>query len=411
MNSDVTFELPFGKYNKWCERRPLVCSDKTIISKARKHLIKKKLTSTEKAAFFLHDLVNCQGLEFVAFSSAHFKKRYTLPGRVILVPCFLPEIEGKSWKDPLVRLTYRMMAHSRFIYDGWIPISDWRIDSVRETIRKINQILTIFSVQERTWFTWEPKYITTSHKIENQHYPSSHEIEDQHIQEIENLSQFIDSWIDDDSRAFYRSVAWLSQSLVLPQSAARFLFNILALESLVTYIEKGATSDSAFRPLRSSQLTKSEHTEQQEKCIKNLLDHLLATDPVKAVNSAYSNCVVGIRKMLEDHLQRVFADDPEPVELLFKNKIEGKTLYDLRNAIAHGRMDALDDLQRQRISDRIWDIERIARQYLVNVLRIIWNRSPFKQRMIKSMMVPFQIVSHESMYNGPIHMAEIYTPR
>lgn len=201
---------------------------------------------------------------------------------------------------------------------------------MREAIRKIDEILTIFSIQERIWFTWELKYIPS------QIYPSSHEIEDQHIREIRNLSRFISSWNDDDSKAFYRSVAWLSQSLILPQPAARFLFSILAIESLVAYIEKKSASDSAFKPLRSSQLTRWERKEQREKCIKNILDHLLATDPTKAINSAYFDCVKGLRKMLEGHLARVFANDPEPVELLFKNKIEGKTLYDLRNAVAHG---------------------------------------------------------------------------
>jgi len=402
MKLDTISEISVGKYNKWCERRPLVCNNKIVISKANKHLTRKELTSTEKGTLFLHDLVNCQGLEFVAFSSARFKKPVVLPGRVVLVPCFLSEIEGKSWKDPLVRLTNRMMEHARFIYDGWVPITDWNINGVREAIRKVDQILTIFSIQERIWFTWEPKYVPS------QIYPSSHKIEDHHIQEIQNLHQFIDSWIDDDSKAFYRSVAWLSQSLRLPQAAARFLFCILAIESLATYIEKESAIDSAFKPLRSSQLAGSKRKEQREKCIKNVLDLLLTTDPTKAINSAYLGCVHGIKKMLEDHLGRVFANDHEPLKLLFENKIEGKTLYDLRNAIAHGGIDALSDLQRQRLSNRIWDIERIARRYLVKVLEEIWGKSPFRQKMIKTMMMPFQIVSHEGMYKGPIHMAETY---
>ena len=281
MNSSATFRIPHGKYNKWCERRPLVCNDEAIISKARKHLVKKELTSIEKAAIFLHDLVNCQGLEFVAFSSARFRKPVILPGEVILVPCFLPEIEGKSWKDPLVRLTYRMMEHSRFIYDGWIPISDWHIESVREAIRKVDETLTIFSIQERIWFTWEPKYMLS------QMYPSSQEIEDQHLQEIENLSRFIDSWIDDDSRAFYRSAAWLSQSLILPQPAARFLFCIFAIESLANYFERKATNDSVFSSLKASPVRENK----REKCIEDTLNRLYANNPVSAVTSAYFECV------------------------------------------------------------------------------------------------------------------------
>lgn len=404
MNLDMNYEVPLGKYNKkWCERRPLVCSNNVIYSKARKHLVQKQLTPAEKAVMFVHDLVDCQGLEFVAFSNAHFKKPVKLPEQAILIPCFLPEIERKNWKEPLVQLTFRMMQLSRFIYDGWIPVSDWSIESVREVIRKVNRMLTIFSIQERTWFAWEPKYIPS------EVYPSYCQIEDLHLQEIKNLNSFVESWTDDDSRAFYRSVAWLSQSLILPEPAARFLFYICAIESLVRYIEKESKSNSIFSGLKASRMRSKE---QRKKCINDTLNSLYASNPIGAIESAFFGCIeLSIRKMLEVHLERVFSNDPEAIDLLFREKIEGKTLYDLRNLIAHGGMDALDDLQRQRVSERIWDIERIARQYLVNVLRLIWNKSPFEQKVIKSMHVPFQVVSREDMYIGPIHMAEIYATR
>lgn len=237
-------------------------------------------------------------------------------------------------------------------------------------------------------------------------YPSSHKIEDEHIREIKNLNEFIESWTDDDSRAFYRSVVWLSQSLILPQPTARFLFCILAIESLATYIENKATNESIFSTLKVSCVRDKE---EREKCIEDNLNRFYERNRIGAIESAYFEYVqLSIKKMIEGQLKRVFADDLKQINLLFKIKIEGKTLYDLRNVIAHGGIDALSDLQRQRISDRIWDIERIARQYLVNVLKLIWNKSPFVQKMIKSMHIPFQIVSHEDMYKGPIHMAQIY---
>ena len=264
MGSNATFEIPSGKYNRWCERRPLVCSDKERIDRANSYLIKKELTSSEKAAIYLHDLVSCEGLEFVAFGNARLNEPVVLPGNIKLVPCFLPDVEGKSLEDPLVQLTMQMVQRSRFIYDGWLPISNWQAEAVRKAIRKIDQALSIFALQGQVSFSWEPKYIPI-----DKSQPSSYHFEHRHIQEIEQLSHFTESLSYADSRALFRSVAWLSQSLKLTEPAARFLFSILAIESLADYIEEASTDDSVFASLRSmsSHITKPERKAQREECI------------------------------------------------------------------------------------------------------------------------------------------------
>lgn len=406
MDTNVSSEVPHGKYNLWCERRPLVCKDKKRYSQARSYLVKRELTPYEKAALYLHALVDCEGLEFVAFGNVRLDETIVLPGNIKLVPCFLPEVIGKNLKEPLVRLTMMMHQRSRFVYDGWLPISDWRIKAVRKAIRKIDQALSIFSLRGRASFFWEPKYIPI-----DESKPSSYHFEHQHIKEFEKLIDFVNSLSDEDSKALFRSMAWLSQSLRLTEPAARFLFSVLAIESLATYIEKESRSDSAFKPLRSSQLTKSERKEQREKCIKDTLDYLLATDPVKAINSAYFDCVIGIKKMLKEHLERVFADDPASVDLLFNTKIEGKILYDLRHIIAHGTADILSEVQREKIYDRVWDAERIARKYILKVLELVVGKSLFEEQMTASLFIPVTVISNEQMYKGPIHMAQIYAFR
>jgi len=395
----IEFKVPPGKYNKWCERRALVCNDQAIISKANLYLRKKNLSQKEKAALFLHELVNCQGLEFVVFSSAKFKKAVNLPGNIVLVPCFYPEVAGKSWNDRLVQLTIMMQEHARFVYDGWLPISDWNIEDLRESVNHLNRILTLFSNQERIWFMWEPKYIP------HQLYPPSHLIEDNHLNEITDLNLIIQTWPDNDVSAYYRGLSWLSQSLILPQPAARFLFCIVSIESLVTYIEREATNDSIFYSLKSSRpYTK----EEREKCIEDTLNHHLINNPINAIQISYSKCVRSITKILQDHLKRVFINDPESYSLLFENEISGMTLYELRHKLAHGGIDMMDDVQREIISSRIWDIENITRKYYNAVLKMILDKPSFEQKMVKSISYPFQIVSHEGMYKGPILMAEIY---
>lgn len=394
-------EIPPGKYSKWCERRPLACDDKDRYSKASRHLQKKDLTSIEKNVMFVHDLVGCQGIEFVVFSSAKFKKKINLPDNIILVPCFLPEIAGKSWKDPLVRLSSSMIFKARFVYDGWIPIKDWNIENVREVIRKIDQNLTLFSLQERISIIWEPKYMVLKDS------PSSHNIEDKHIIEIEKLHEYLDSLNPEDSKAFYKSVAWLSQSLTLPSSPSRFLLCFVAIESLVNYIENEANEKSVFFSLKT--LEKLEK-EEMEKCIVSILDDIYSYNKIKAIETSFYDCIyLSKTKMLKSHLNRIFKIYKKPIKLLFDTKIEGKTLYDLRHMIAHGGLDALSDLQRQTVNNRIWDIENMARKYLVNILKLIIGKNPFIEKMIKAVAFGVSVASREEQYKGPIHMAEIYT--
>lgn len=113
----MSSEIPTGKINKWCERRGLFSNDNIKISKARQYLQNNDLTNYEKAAYYIHEIFNCQGLEFVAYSSARITDKIVLPENITLVPCFLSE-EKRDWRDPLVRLTHRMAEHARFIYDG-----------------------------------------------------------------------------------------------------------------------------------------------------------------------------------------------------------------------------------------------------------------------------------------------------
>ncbi len=226
-------EIPPGKYNKWCERRPLVCSDEKRKGRADAYLRQRDLTQFEKAAFYAHELIGCEGLEFVAFSNAYLKEPILLPGNIRLVPCFLPDINGCSLKDPLAHFTMQMQRRSRFIYDGWLPISDWRTEAVKERIRQVEGALSVLALLGRINFSREPKYMPI---VPSEH--SSYHFERGHLEEVNQLSHLFDSFPSADAKAILRSIAWLSQSLRLSEYAAQFLFSILAIESLAIYIEE-----------------------------------------------------------------------------------------------------------------------------------------------------------------------------
>ena len=130
-----------GKYNKWCERRHLVCADEGKIEKAFKYASDTNLTLSEMAAFYTHELVDCQGLEFVVFSNARINLPVELPGDITLVPCFLAELEKTD--SVIAQLTLEMDRRACFVYDGWLPVGDWQRYSVRKAIGRVNSALSV----------------------------------------------------------------------------------------------------------------------------------------------------------------------------------------------------------------------------------------------------------------------------
>jgi hypothetical protein len=120
---------------------------------------------------------------------------------------------------------------------------------------------------------------------------------------------------------------------------------------------------------------------------------------------------MGIRRLLQSHLASLFQEDTEPSDLLFNMKIDGKTLYDLRHEIAHGSMDSLSEAQREQVLIRAWDVECIARTYILKVLENITGYELAEHEIIEAISPRLRegVDSNESMYKGPIHMAEVYT--
>jgi len=318
------------------------------------------------------------------------------------------DMEGKNIQDPLLQMTMKMQREGRFIYDGWVPITKWNNKDVRKAIRSVDEALSIFCLHFSAFFDWEPKYLAGYERPLSSYY----KLEEQHFQELEQVVKILDSVGEKDHIAIYRSLAWLSQALRLKEPAARFLFFILAIESLATYIERGKLpANSPLVSLRAEQLTPEEKKARIEKCIKDKLSQPLQKDSTRAITEAYFDCVVGIRQQLKRHLEHIFTPEDEALALLFEKKDKGKSLYELRNLISHGAIDVLSEEQRDKIYQRVWDTEQLARRYISSVFEKAFGVRPFSKKMSAGISVKIQnmVVSREDMYQGPTHMAFIYS--
>jgi hypothetical protein len=394
------------KYNGWCERRPLVCSDDDQYNRAQAHLVRDDLAPSERDAFYVHELTGCGGVEFVAFSNAKFNTPVMLSGGVILVPCFLSALEGRNMNDPMVSLTLSMMKKSRYIYDGWIDIQTWNAQSAQRAVHAIHQALSIFCLHGSIYFEWESKYIALGQSR------ILYESEHLNLKGLEGATSAIDRLDEPDRRAVYRSLGWLSQGLLLGEPAAKFLFFFLAIESLATHIEEEASDHSPLLVLRTEIIPNAKRRTQRDSCIREILAANLDQNSRRAIERAYFDCVKTITKKLIGHLGKVFKANPETVSLLFTEKIEDKSLYDLRHDIAHGTADALSERQREHISKRTWDVESIAREYILTVLTTALGvEEEISEGIAQSLfMTPSNMVtSSEGMYQGPTHMAVLYS--
>lgn len=390
-----------GRFNPWGEKHALFCDDREKSNKARGYFADNKLTKFEQYCFYLHELTDCKGIEFVVFSDSHFET-VKLSDEIILFPCFLTTLDGISMNEPLAVATHVMNQKSRYVYDGWIPVEKWDPSSVKNTIKKIDMALSLFSLKTDTYFDWKPKY---DKEIES---GISHQFEHRHLEDIKSLMNNFDRLNPDDHEALFKSIGWLSQTLLLKAPEAKFIFHITALESLINYIEH-SKPDSVFFKFKVDKISPSEKKKQRRFCFDKSLKNY-ETKPEESITEAYRCFQTGSRVTIQKYLEKVFGSNSDQVDFFFKSPANNRSLYDLRNEIVHGRHDTLNQQEREIIQNQIKDVEKITRQFILNVIKSCLGIQPFKEKTM-SVRIPLEILSGSggARHVGPVHMGIIYS--
>ena len=187
---------------------------------------------------------------------------------------FLQSTVGCSMVDPIAKASLRMSKKGRYIYDGWLPIPEMTDKNIRKSVRVLREILGIFSLVSGGKFDWEPKY-QLSRTNKETHYYSENE-----IKTIETFASTIDGLLSDDRQALLRSIGWLAESINLQNPESKFLFAVLAIESMCAYIED-SNSDSAFHIFAQNCKSKAERRAERDSCIQATLSTLLKKDQQK----------------------------------------------------------------------------------------------------------------------------------
>jgi hypothetical protein len=350
---------------------------------------------------FLHELTDCSGLEFVLFSNLEFHDTVELGRGIILAPCFTGADE-RHVDEAVSVATAEMRRRSRFVYDGWAPITEWSDDTVAQSVRQIDEAMLVFSLRTENRFEWEAKY-----RVDPEQKPT-YQLDDDVIQNLGEAARSMDSMDPSDRTAILRSLSWLSQGFRASDPAARLVFFFLAVESLATYIEIEAENTS-LASLGAERLTRSEKRAKQNECIAQTLGDATLSRHV-AVERAYLECLQGVGRRLRSHVSRVTVEQPELSNTLFGDSLGQQSLYALRNFIAHGSANALDWKHTESIRRRLYDAEVAARDYIWCILRRSLDLARIGGRVKGSLSFPLThaIASSPHMFVGPTHMAVIY---
>lgn len=387
---------PEGRFNDWGERKWIAISNEKQEAVDRE-LAGLALSSRARALCRAARLTDSAGVEFVFISNVQFPTIVLPESGIQIVPCFLPlDPANPKTEDRQAA----MMKWGQFIFDGWVPIDEWTPTRLEEVVSALDDLVSLFSVIGRYYAYWEPKYPSPIKPIPS-HLASRHE-----FQSLIDTLGIIDGLPQADREAISRSVAWISNAL-RNAPVQRFLLLFVSIEALATYIERESASDSPLRAFAGDRLSRPERKRRREACIKKTLESEI--EPTQAVQQAYFECVVGSRAMLEDNLNRVLGDS-QASQVLFGEKVSGKTLWDLRNDIAHGSLNVLSETETRFVSSRAGILEDISRSYVRAIFAALARTNYFARPRRPVFTVPLSQAtgSPETEYMGPTDMAEYY---
>ena len=366
-----------GRYNEWGYRKPLLSKGRERNWKAIGYAMDRKRSPTERAAMFFREITDSEGLEFVLFINSKMLGPKYLPEGIIIYPCFLDDLNGTSLADPLAHASGKMGAKGSFVYDGWLPINDWNSDGIKKAIARLERVLALLNLECGAYIRWEPKY-KGSMKLNSYFY-----YDEYHFYDLNKIYTEIDKlWLGDQD-ALYRSIGWLMQSVQNNNPIAKILFAVLSVESLASYICSDVSDESQLKRLSIYKETKAERRLERENCINEIIGQANVR-LTKKVQDAYFDCVVGIKKRIRSQVEAILGVDSDAVNVLFEGDENDDPLYSVRNLIAHGGFDALNEEEREIIYKKCYSAETVARRLLIKTIQTVLGVNHLKASMCAS---------------------------
>lgn len=330
-----------GRYNKFGEWKPLVYPGKTeaLINEAFAFSRDAKI----QGSFFYILCTGHRVVEFVICSNLNLPIEYSTFGdKLHLYKCSPTDEEG----FPLSNM---------HIYDGWIELDSIDENSIKNAINFIDIVANRLAFAFNCSMRWCVKY-NMSYSKSGFASPTK--------QDILFLNKFLKNFpANEDAIILNSAIGWFNHGKNSINIFTRFLCYYIVIESIAIAIIDGKGDFG----LIFTKKTKDKKNELKIRCIKSKYDELYKLDPLKFIEEAYFHCYGTLKSKTHKIVKVVFGDKHEYLNKLFK-KEKKWSLSDIRGALAHGRLSYSDESDRKIVEERIYTIERIARDLIFRLI-------------------------------------------
>jgi len=330
-----------GRYNKYGEWKPLVYPGNSDTLQKEAFSFSKD-PKIQGSLFYMM----CTGhrvVEFVICSNLNLPIEYsTFGNKLYLYKCSPTDEKG-------------FPVSNMHVYDGWIELDSIDVNSIKNAIDYIDIVASRLAFAFNCSIRWCVKYNMSSMKSG---FASPTK------QDILFLNKFLKNFpTHEDVIILDSAIGWFNHGKNSTNIFIQFLCYYIVLESIAITII-GGKGDFG---LMFTKKTKDKKKELKTRCIKAKHKELYKSDPIKFIMEAYFDCCGSLKSKTQEIIKLIFGDKHEYFKKLFENE-KGESLYDIRGTLAHGRLSYSDESSRKIVEERIYDIERIAKDLIFRLI-------------------------------------------
>ncbi|HBG25473.1 MAG: hypothetical protein A2Y10_01540 [Planctomycetes bacterium GWF2_41_51] len=339
-----------GRYNVLGQWKPLIYPErkqKVISRYAREALSLSKDEQVQGVLFYIM-CTSHHVIEFVVKADLELPWENTTLGKVIHL-----------WKCP-----NSQMMQNFFIYDGSYCVNSFDPDEIEMAISTLNLTLNTIAFAYNAKLQWRLKY-----KIVNGTQNSFIKLNEEDMNVLDNILNKYPR--NKDGLILNSAIDWYNRGTNSKDIFASFLCYYRVIEIIVTSVYSG----KAEFGLRFQAEKRDQAKQKSISCIEKKYNELFESDKFRFITSAYSECIQGTKYKTEQILDLIFGKDNIYIKNLFKKTEEeiAKSLYEIRNGIAHGSITFLEREDVELVRSKISDIKMIAKEL---ILRLVYSLNP-----------------------------------
>ncbi|QQG45567.1 MAG: hypothetical protein HYW89_01400 [Candidatus Sungiibacteriota bacterium] len=343
----LNFKPIDGRYNTIGEWKPLIyVGDSSPIQREVRELCKNEKDKRIDGCLFYIAITSHQVIEFVVVTN------FEIPNDFITTTVGKLKIELHKIAMPVPPNSH---GYNTVVYDGTAYLLDHEIETIRDALDVIGVLVNRMAFRIRAKAIWFQKYDV---------YGAGHGKSDLSDEDFEELRQYMLGLKTADAAFIDTAISWYTTGRSATNESTQFMNYYIAVESLAIVFVDGMLD--ASKEFGIEVPSASERKQCTAECIRRLHDALYQADPSGFVTGSYSQCIRSLRAKTELALAKVFGEDHEFTKGFFDSS-EGKSIYRLRNDLAHGNFNLIDRDELHQIRNKLPLLEDIAFAFIMRL--------------------------------------------